>query len=558
MPVKFPEGPPKSLTYEKGKLAPGQGVNNPLPDKDLYLDFTAPMGKCSTVFFGLLFQLPKWGFERVKVEQAIDVSPVFTEYYQKTMRQKEELEVKIKNSLISISKALSDLELLKHDLRKYKEFMDYYRMIDEGKKRGDEKLVRKGEQSLKSVFIDQVDVHTDLPNTPIALRSIVVRWPTIIADFMKLKDEDIDPREIAKKYRVSEAEAVVLANKNRLYQEWRDELFRRAVEERFHSLVRLVEARKKSYEEYKEMIRPTLRRYKAIVDGIGKLGLERAAFWRPDAHAMSIDYSLVWAWKPFVPPEKYKPTRYVPLSEIPAEKAGFTREEVKKLIELGLTDGNVKALPVEPSIDSVVRENVGKIESEYNVTITISDVFNAREKLVSRYEKSEKGVTDYESWPFSPYFFFYEIPIIRAVLRLPNGAEVENMMINRLKAYVISQNILILRYLELIAIDKQLDNYIKQMLGEMGSKEGKAVSIEEIEKEYLIKLGEEKKEKEKSKGGVRIGSFLENLGLKFMFFRARGPYEFSFAERLTKYYFKESAIEFGRIVDFLKNSFEVP
>jgi hypothetical protein len=561
---------------------PGLGINIQPKDCDIYLDFDCSLGKGSGVLLSLIFQLPKWGFDRVKIDETIVVTPVFQQYYQLTIKQKEELEAIIKSSLASIATALSDLEMLRHDLRKYKEFMDYFKMIEVGKKKGDEKLRLQGEQALKAIFIDQVDAHTDLPNQPIALRSIVARWPTIISDFMKLSDEDVDPQKIKEKYKVSEAEGVVLATKNKLYKEWRDELFKKAVEERFKSLIALVEARRKSYEEYKEMLKPTLRRYKSIVDGLNTglaSDLERAAFWRPGSQAMSLDTATIWAWKPFAAPEKYKSVRETPLDEIPAEKAGFKPEEIELLKKEGFLkgDGKVKALPMEPSIDDVVRKMVEKIEKGYKVKITAKEIFKARQKLVDRFEKSVTGVTDYESWIFSPYFMFFEIPVIRAVIRLPNGTEIEDLMFNRLKVWLSTQNIIIARLIELEAKDKQLDNFVSQMLGEAGvslkKKEGdieEILSIDELVKEYTIKLEEEEKKEEKKakienpfKGVVEaISKFFEFFGLELKFFKAKvpyeTPYEFAFKDRITKYYMREAGGTFGMIVGFLKSSFGVP
>jgi hypothetical protein len=562
MPLEFP-----SDIHEK---RPGWGINLQNPDADMYMDFDAPIGKCSSVYLNLIFQLPKWGFDRAKIDEMIDVSPVFQQYYQLTMKQKQEFEAMIKAALASIATALSDLELLKHDLRKYKEFMDYFHMIDVGKKEKNEELRMRGEQALKAIFIDQVDAYTDLPNTPIALRSIVGRWPTIIADFMKLKDSDLNPTQIAKDYNVSEALAVVLSTKNKLYQEWRDELFRRTVEDRFRSLIQTVEARKKSYQEYKEMIKPTLKRYKSITDGIGKILPQRVAFWRPESQAMSCDYAMIWAWKPFAAPEKYKAPREAPLDEIPAEAAGFTPDQVKELTEKGLLkDGKVGALPVEPSIDKIVKDNIKKIEDEYKVKISAEDIYNAREKLVENFTKSVKGRTSYEAWIFSPYFMFFEIPTYRLVFHQPDGSDVEVLVFDRFKAYTITQNIMILRLIELEARDKQLDNYIGQMLGEKGTTaEGAAVDIKKIEEELLVKVGEEAKEKEEKKllqtpatlkqVGTTMENFLNFFGVKASFFKARGPYEFILSERITKYYLRETGQTFQTIVNFIKSSFGVP
>ena len=127
--------------FEVHKEMPGFGINVAVPNADIYLDFDSSLGKGSGVLLSLIFQLPKWGFDRVKIDETIVVTPVFQQYYQLTIKQKEELEAIIKSSLASIATALSDLEMLRHDLRKYKEFMDYFKMIEVGKKKGDEKLL---------------------------------------------------------------------------------------------------------------------------------------------------------------------------------------------------------------------------------------------------------------------------------------------------------------------------------------------------------------------------------------------------------------------------------
>jgi hypothetical protein len=305
--------------------------------------------------------------------------------------------------------------------------------------------------------------------------------------------------------------------------------------------------------------------------------IERAAFWRPGSQAMSIDMATIWAWKPFAVPEKYKSVREAPLDEIPAEKAGFKPEEIELLKKEKLIDeeGKVKALPMEPSIDDVVRKIIKDIEKEYKVKITAKEIFKARQRLVERFEKSVTGVTDYESWVFSPYFMFFEIPVIRAVIRLPNGTEIEDLMFDRFKAWLSTQNVIIARLIELEAKDKQLENFMKQMLGEAGVSLKKKdeveeiVSIDELVEEYTIKLEEEKKEEKKAKIenpfegiGKAINKFFKFFGIELEFFRAKvpykTPYEFAFKERITKYYLREVGGTFGMIVGFIKSSFGVP
>jgi hypothetical protein len=572
MPVissEFPKGP-------DGELKPGEGINF-VPDNAIGdYDFTGPMGSGSGAYYGIVFQLPKWGFDRVKIDESIEVTPVFADYYRITIEQKRALFSQIEAGLASISNAVSGLELILHDLRKYKEFLDYFaeiekgkKLIKEGKVEEGKKLRIKGEQTLKSIFIDQVDVHT---GEGIALKLIAPRWPTIIADFMRLEDEDIDPKKIAKKYKVSEAEAVVLATKNKLYIEWRDRLFYPTVKERYENLLRLVEGRKKSLEEIKAQLKPTILRYRAIKEELSKGTLQKVAYWHPGAQAISMDYVHLWAWKPFAPSEKYKVTR-TSLDKISALKAGFLRSEIEEIKKVKKDwDGKVEALPQEPSIDHVVRRYAKKIEEAYRVKLTPYDLFKAREMLVEKFKATAKGLGGMEAWIFSPYYIFLDLPLHRMVIRLPGGTEIEDIFISNLSAAVKTQNIVILHCLEVVARDKEIEQYLAQLLGEKGIRAEQLLLIEEIKKfEYPEIFGKlEKKEKKKEKGALEeikegwkkfrrnLVKFFENFGWQIKFLRAEGPYEFAFKDRITKYYFAEAAGSYDTVNGFFKSAFKVP
>ena len=210
------------------------------------IDFTGPPGSTSGVYYSLMFQLGKWEFLVQKADEWIEVSPVHAQYYQLTQKQKEDLEGKIKQGLVSVSQAVADYELLLHDKRKYTEMLRYlgYRtakelgdkdvkahghqpdelgdlctLVDNDSKTKGERMKKTDNHSLKAVFVDQVDIHT---GEGISIRSIVSRWPTLIADFMRLDDSDIEPGAVMKKLDISRAEAVVLVTKNKLFVEWKN------------------------------------------------------------------------------------------------------------------------------------------------------------------------------------------------------------------------------------------------------------------------------------------------------------------------------------------------
>jgi len=580
------------------KVAPGDAVCAYPFESEMRLDFTTPIGKWTAGSYSLFFQLPKWGFWRGKIDEWIFVSPVFREYYQLTIQQADQLEASIKAGLASISQAISDMELVWHDVRKYKEFMDYFMQIEKGKKKikegkkeeGEEEL-QKGEQSLKSIFIDQVDVHT---GEGIALKLIAPRWPTIIADFMKLSDEDTDPKKMIETfdrkfgYKISEPQAVVLATKSKLYKEWRDRLFKPTVLERYRNLMGLYQARKKSVDEYKEMLKPTIARAVMIRDaltGEKTRSLILKSWYRPDSQAVSADYMLLWAWKPFAPSEKYKITRMY-VDKLHASEVGFTPKEIAEIhkeLDKPEESGKVKpwneevdALPQEPSIDKIVRALIPDVEREYNVRISAWDIYQARQMLIRQFKDSLIGMGGIEPWIFSPYFVFVSIPMLRTVLRLPNGEEIEDVQMEDFQASNQSQNFIIIHCLELIARDKQMDNHINHLLGNIGVSGRDIETIEEMVKKEFPEVYGEEPEKEKSqkfqnvknasknvkktfdsiKGGT--SKVLESLGIELMFLKAHGPYEFQFYHRMAKYHQPEVGHPFNVIRDFLKAKFEVP
>jgi hypothetical protein len=584
MPVKYPKGPPP-VGWElprRLRLRPGEGINIVPFNAEQTLDFTTALGGCSVMVLKIISQLGKWGFDTVKIDESIEVSPVFKTYYDMTMRQKAELETRIKAGIADVFKVIDSLRVRSEELRRYKEFMDYYSQIERGKalisrgrtKEGEE-LRRRGEQTLKHVFVDTVDIHT---GKGVALRdpAMLARWPTIMSDFLKLKDEDTDPKQIARKYHVSEAEGVILATKNKLYIEWRDRLFKPKVTEEYERVLSLVETGKKSLEEYRRMLKPLIARHRAMRDMAEKpAALQRVAIWRPDAQAMSIDFVRLWAWVPFAPTEKYRILKET-LDLIPAREAGFTVEEIAELRrELGPDwDGRVEALPIEPSIDRLVRRFIGPIARHYGVKITALDLYNARRILTDKFKASFMGFTP---WVFSPYFVFHELPMTRLVISLPKGPEVEILTITRATGAAKSQNVILLHCLEIVARGKRLEGEIDRLVGEAAAKPGELIPIGElVRREYpeiypkkpVIGARLSAELWRLRQGALRlrdalleiksaIGEALAWLGLDIPLLRVIGPYEYAFLDRITRFYLKRAAKDFDKLVKFIKSGFRV-
>ncbi len=569
----YPVGPPPA-----GKeIFPGEGMNiRPLEGVTRW-DFTGPVGLASKAYLSLSIHLIDLGYTVKKYDEYMFVTPLHSPVYERLAHEKEALEEKIKRHLASIATAINDLELAKHDLRKYKEFMKHIeriekgeKLIKEGKKEEGEKLRREGDQTLRAIFIDQVDVHT---GEGISLRSIVIRWPTIISDFMKLTDEDKDPSQIAKKLKVSEAEGVVLATKNKLYLDWR-EMFKRVVKERYETLVKLVEARRNSVIEYKEMVKPLIARYKILREALQtKKGRATilTGFLKPNTQAFTLDVTRLWAWKPFAPREKYK-VGFDVIEKIPAREAGFTREEEmfiqKMLVKEGkLEEGEkvlVPALPIPKAYDRVLRVIVSNLEKKYKITITPYDVYKAIEELATEFEKAREGTRLGEAWFFTPYFVFLDITMGRLVYRFPDGSEFEDLDCNPVRTAVNTQNIILGRIIELHVKEKLLEMEINKLLGELAAKDERWVKVQQILKEeFPVIYGEpEKKEKKKPKKKFELGEAINKLlkffGWEVWLVRGKGPYELAFFDRFTKYYINVAAKEMFKVQKFLCKIFKVP
>ena len=370
---------------------------------------------------------------------------------------------------------------------------------------------------------------------------------------MKL-DKEKTPEEI--KLDVSQAEKIILATKNKLFLQWKS-MFEQTVKDRYRRIRELVESKKRSIEEYKKSLKPTVARYKMINEFLSTptgRAIMFSSFFHPEAQALSVDAMTIWAWKPFAPEEKYRASaRYQ--KEITLSRAGFLPNEIKELTSLGIPI-KVKSLPVEPSIDSVVRRMIPQIEKEYNVKLTARDLYEARERLLKAYKTYESGIGTGEPWVFSPYFTFLEIPMRRTVLKLPDGTQIENLSFKNLVAYTETQNIIISRLLEIIAREKRLEYEISSLMGELGIKGNYPMSLDELLKEDFPNIYGPKKEE--SKIEVKVTQKSPIYKLVPGFFRAKGPYEFSMSDRLAKYYQIPTGKTFAQIKMYLMASFEVP
>jgi hypothetical protein len=465
------------------------------PDQYTAINFTAPPGGTSGLYYSLCFQLVKWEYKVQKSDEWLEVSPEHAQYYQITHKQKEDLEARIKAGLGSVSQAVADLELLKHDQRKYRDFLDYfgYDYKDRNFKKVPEK---RDEHSLKAVFIDQVDVHT---GDGIAMRSIVSRWPTLIMDFMKLNDEDVDIDKVKKKMDVSKAEAVVLVTKNKLYQVWK-KMFEPEVKSRYLRIMELVRSREESVNQYREWLKPVIARHKLIDEGLSSSGFRKGyltSFYSPTGQATSVNRIVLWAWRELTSPEIYKVG-----TEILAKK------------------------PVDP-YDDWTKRNL---------------IFHKRKGLVVKYpwvtdewvlkkkdEMIKKGWIDMNKL----YYSFFIISLDRSNMRGPTGSETEDGVF-KVGSNFFSLNILFVKLLEMKAKQEEFERYIDGLLGV----ERAATELTEVKekKDYL----------------EPFTKFFDYFSIAFGFLK-RGPYEKTGKDRISKLYLVPQGGErLAPIVNFIK------
>ncbi len=465
------------------------------------IDITGPPGYTSSVYYPLMFWLRRQGWKTEKADESIDVSPMHSAYYQLTMKQKEDLEAKVKAGIASAAQAVSDYELLSHDERKYKEFLRYYGYRTKKENSGgktdeddandldlsddEDKLAkRRDAHSLKAFFIDQVDAHTG----DVSLRNIVQRWPTIITDFMRIKDEHIDIESARAALGISKAEAVVLVTKNKLYQEWKT-MFLPEVKNRYGRIKGLINSRKKSIEEYKDWVKPYVAKHQLIKDSMSDSGsrMNRStSFFAAGGHATSSVNITIWIWKDFQPQEFYvSPGEAVAYKKIdPYDK--WTQENLIWHEKHGL----VASYPwiTDKWVDNMVygKKDGGKPDDPAPGSIMA-------DWMVS----------------FRNYYTFMIVKFSKGNIRFPDGFELEDGIFN-LNHILMSQNALLVKLLELKAKQYQFEKYINDLLG--------------VESDFL----------EGKKTIFKPGKDFE-LPFKMRFLRS-GPYEPTFKDRITRTY----------------------
>lgn len=528
----------KDERFKAAKGVNGKRVMCRPTDQHIKLNPTTNMGGCSGIYYSMTFQLPKWGYETAKLDEWMDVSPVHSDSYNLMISQRNKLEQNIKGGLQSAAQSVADYELLSHDLRKYREILDYF------------KMGQKDEHVLRSLFVDKVDAHT---GEGYSLITMARRWPTIITDFIRMQSGWIDAKKIPvpgdqlkkimEELKVSQAEATVLKTKSELFEEWK-RLFFPEIKERYARTKTLVESRKKSVDEYREWLKPYIARHKMMTEATQKDPAKYASnIYMVPGFGQAVAHSGVrlWAWEDFSPQEMHRP------------------ETVQM---------------VEP-YDATVIEWKMKIEKKYKMTFKQKDIDTLKKKL-------KPGVL---------YYHMFDIFCNRTIIRLPQLGEQEDMDI-QIEHFLLSQNIMLVHLMEVMAIEKSFERYVNEIIG---TKESEEKHLRDIEKEFepekkekkesfarkfrkrMKMLSSEEKKAEaqnaeamKEAEAQKVEDVMKAQDEKILkmsnslwnrispYIVKSGPYEWQLKPRVTKMFLIPMATHYGGLVELLKFKMGVP
>ncbi|HDI02525.1 MAG TPA: hypothetical protein ENF95_00120 [Candidatus Aenigmarchaeota archaeon] len=249
----------------------------PIPGTERTFKIKGSVGFPTVVYLKLLSLLKdKYHYEIKKYKDWLEVNPLSTRY-QDIISRKQVIEQSVGRILSNISEMRKDIELIKHDLRKFEQVLNHFK---------ENKL-----DALKSDFVDFVDRET--PNSMLKLASSG-RFPTLVIDFFKIqKEEDID------KLNVSNSEKSLLKTKWMLFQEWL-QMYSKAVEERVKMLKEELTNRQMAIENYKKTVEPYLK----AIHKIKVTAPSSEDYVGLDDPTMVESYDTVvagvelWCWKP--------------------------------------------------------------------------------------------------------------------------------------------------------------------------------------------------------------------------------------------------------------------
>jgi hypothetical protein len=502
----------------------GEVVISPaLIDQIVTLNPVCLEGQAEIIYNVFIYRVFKWHWWAEKVDEIITLTPTPPPAFAPLMAQKERLEATIKQGLASAMQAVADYELLKHDERKYKEILDYFRMGE------------KDEHVLRALYVDRVDAYM---GEGYSMISMAKRWPTIIGDFLKMKSEWKDVETIRKNLHVTTAEANVLKTKNELFKEWK-KLFFPDVRERYARIKNLVESRKRSVDEYREWLKPYLSKLKMIREAAE---IEDAAAGLTDVTKFSFTpqgevRAKLWFWKGVKPEEVGQPLIISGWGEV-------------------------------PYYDDWVKEHIIALEAKYDVDLTEKEILG----ILDAFRKGGHSLAGKRTDVFAVYpaprlddrFLYYSFIDLDYVCQYKKGSTGPMVVEDQywhFHPFLLSKNFMFFALLELEYKKKRFAKEIEKLIG-VTTEEEKI--LEEVKKEYPEsgeKIEGKKKESFKQKWS-KIKLSLSNKKKKFKksvrpllrFFVKPGPYEINVGERISKTYGLYFGAEIAGLRDLIKET----
>ncbi|MCD6368102.1 MAG: hypothetical protein J7L45_03395 [Candidatus Aenigmarchaeota archaeon] len=270
---------------------------------------TGVVGFPTQIYFKIIGLLKNRGYTVKKYQDWIEINPR-SNLYQEMMRKRQAIEQNVARILSTISDMRRDIELIKHDLRKFEQVLEHFEK---------NKL-----DTLKSDFVDLVD-----SQTPTAMHKLVAsgKFPTLVYDFFKIeKEEDID------KLKISESEKGLLRIKWMLFQEWMEK-YRKAVKERVDMLREELNNRIASLESNKKLVEPYLKAiYKLKVGESKYSGLDDPTII--EGYNTIVSGVELYCWKP-VSTKNVKKGKYYSYLDIEIRKktisAGGSEKETMEI-----------------------------------------------------------------------------------------------------------------------------------------------------------------------------------------------------------------------------------
>ena len=235
------------------------------------------------------------------------------------------------------------------------------------------------------------------------------------------------------------------------------------------------------------------------------------------------------------------------------------RKNIKYLKDNDMGELKLSPTGIEP-LDKWVWALYKHIEDYYNIKFTLKEFLEIRNAYINDWGKGSEA-----------YFKCFETDVERAIIRLPDGTELEDMTFGPIYFFFESQNMMLLRFIEIKAQEKALENYINEMLGDTS----KSRKLEELEDEYEKLFHVHPEQRTAKEGAAKISAaedlrrardsaqeqVMKEIGAMGRLFRLfdRGSYEPRFDDVVTGPFFSNNiGHSMMGMWQFLKGKFDVP